>query len=80
MDVEVAALTGSALVGLPHHLDEDKVSTYAQILGQLPPVVGTGEGAPYPDSPRRGVTVAFIEVSGAPVELMQIDHQARPDL
>jgi len=24
--------------------------------------------------------VAFIEVSGAPVELMQIDHQARPDL
>jgi len=26
------------------------------------------------------VTVAFIEVSGAPVELMQIDHDARPDL
>jgi len=26
------------------------------------------------------VTVAFIEVSGAPVELMQIDHRARPDL
>ena len=24
--------------------------------------------------------VAFIEVSGAPVELMQIDHVARPDL
>jgi hypothetical protein len=23
--------------------------------------------------------VAFIEVSGAPVELMQIDHEARPD-
>ena len=33
-----------------------------------------------PNSPSRGVTVAFIEVSGAPVELMQIDHQARPDL
>jgi hypothetical protein len=46
MDVEVAALTGSALVGLPHHLDEDKVSTYAQILGQLPPVVGTGKAHP----------------------------------
>jgi hypothetical protein len=28
----------------------------------------------------KGVTVAFIEVRGAPVELMQIDHQARPDL
>jgi hypothetical protein len=33
-----------------------------------------------PNSPSRGVMVAFIEVSGAPVELMQIDHQARPDL
>jgi hypothetical protein len=33
-----------------------------------------------PNSPSRGVTVAFIEVSGAPVELMHIDHQARPDL
>ena len=25
-------------------------------------------------------TVAFIEVSGAPIELMQIDHEVRPDL
>jgi hypothetical protein len=33
-----------------------------------------------PNNPSRGVTVAFIEVCGAPVELMQIDHQARPDL
>jgi hypothetical protein len=33
-----------------------------------------------PNSPSPGVTVAFIEVRGAPVELMQIDHQARPDL
>jgi hypothetical protein len=33
-----------------------------------------------PNSPSHGVTVAFIEVRGAPVELMQIDHQARPDL
>jgi hypothetical protein len=33
-----------------------------------------------PNSPSHGVTVAFIEVNGAPVELMQIDHQARPDL
>ena len=33
-----------------------------------------------PNSPSRGVTVAFIEVSGAPVELMQVGHQARPDL
>jgi hypothetical protein len=33
-----------------------------------------------PNSPSRGVIVAFVEVNGAPVELMQIDHQARPDL
>ena len=33
-----------------------------------------------PNSPSHGVIVAFIEVNGAPVELMQIDHLARPDL
>jgi hypothetical protein len=33
-----------------------------------------------PNSPSRGVTVAFVEVNGAPVELMQIDHEVRPDL
>jgi hypothetical protein len=33
-----------------------------------------------PNSPSHGVLVTFIEVSGAPVELMQIDHVARPDL
>jgi hypothetical protein len=33
-----------------------------------------------PNSPSAGVMVAFIEVNGAPVELMQIDHETRPDL
>ena len=33
-----------------------------------------------PNSPSTGVTVAFIEVNGAPVELLQIDHELRPDL
>ena len=33
-----------------------------------------------PNSPSPGVIVAFIEVRGAPVELMQIDHEKRPDL
>jgi hypothetical protein len=33
-----------------------------------------------PNSPSRGVRVAFIEVRGAPVELLEIDHSARPDL
>jgi hypothetical protein len=33
-----------------------------------------------PNSPSDGVMVAFIEVNGAPVELLQIDHERRPDL
>jgi hypothetical protein len=33
-----------------------------------------------PNSPSRGVLVAFIEVNGTPVELMQIDHDLRPEL
>ena len=33
-----------------------------------------------PNSPSPGVLVAFIEVNGAPVELMQIDHLVRKDL
>jgi hypothetical protein len=33
-----------------------------------------------PNSPSLGVMVAFIEVRGAPVELMQIDHSIRGDL
>lgn len=33
-----------------------------------------------PNSPSRGVLAAFIEVNGAPVELLQIDREARPDL
>lgn len=39
MDVEVAALTANALADPPRHLDEDKISRYAQILDQMPPVV-----------------------------------------
>ena len=33
-----------------------------------------------PNSPSKGVRVAFIEVRGAPVELMEIDRDLRPDL
>jgi hypothetical protein len=33
-----------------------------------------------PNRPSPGVRVAMIEVRGAPVELMQIDHDQRPDL
>ena len=33
-----------------------------------------------PNSPSNGVVVAFIEVNGAPVELLQIDRKIRTDL
>ncbi len=33
-----------------------------------------------PNSPSNGVIVAFIEVNGAPVELMQVDRAVRPDV
>jgi hypothetical protein len=33
-----------------------------------------------PNSPSHGVLVAFIEVNGAPIELMQIDRAIRPDV
>ena len=33
-----------------------------------------------PNSPSTGVLVSMIEVNGAPVELMQIDHLVRKDL
>jgi hypothetical protein len=33
-----------------------------------------------PNSPSQGVLVAFIEVNGAPVELMQVDRAIRPDV
>jgi len=33
-----------------------------------------------PNSPSRGVTVAFIKVAGAPVELLEIDRSIRKDL
>ena len=33
-----------------------------------------------PNSPSPGVMVAFIEVRGAPVELLEIDHERRSDL
>ena len=45
---------------------------YAALQGQIVIIA--------PNSPSKGVRVAFIEVKGAPVELMEIDHAIRPDL
>jgi hypothetical protein len=33
-----------------------------------------------PNSPSRGAAVAFIQVNGAPVELLQIDRRIRRDI
>jgi hypothetical protein len=33
-----------------------------------------------PNSPSRGVVVAFIEVNGAPIELLQVDRMIRKDV
>ena len=33
-----------------------------------------------PNSPSRGVVVAFVEVDGAPVELLQVDRRIRPEV
>lgn len=56
---------------VPHVASE--VDDLAQAIGHQKVIIA-------PNSPSPGVLVAMIEVNGAPVELMQIDHLARPDL
>jgi hypothetical protein len=61
----------------------DLVKTVPHVAFEVDDLLAALEGRHViiePNSPSHGVTVAFIEVNGAPVELMQIDHQARPDL
>jgi len=61
----------------------DLVKTVPHVAFEVDDLAAALEGQQViiePNSPSRGVLVAFIEVGGAPVELMQIDHQARPDL
>jgi len=61
----------------------DLVKTVAHVAFEVDELAAALEGHHViiePNSPSPGVMVAFIEVSGAPVELMQIDHEARSDL
>lgn len=61
----------------------DLVKTVPHVAFEVDDLMSALEGQRViiePNSPSHGVTVAFIEVDGAPVELMQIDHEARPDL
>jgi hypothetical protein len=59
------------------------VQTVAHVAFEVDDLMAALEGQHViiaPNSPSHGVMVAFVEVNGAPVELMQIDHYARPDL
>jgi hypothetical protein len=61
----------------------DLVKTVPHVAFEVDDLPSAMAGYPVliePNSPSPGVTVAFIEVRGAPVELMQIDHEKRPDL
>lgn len=61
----------------------DLVKTCPHVAFEVDDLLGALEGQHViiePNSPSNGVMVAFIEVHGAPVELLQIDHAARPDL
>ena len=61
----------------------DLVKTVAHVAFEVEDLLQALEGHQViiePNSPSLGVMVAFIEVSGAPVELLQIDHATRPDL
>jgi len=61
----------------------DLVKTVAHVafeVDDLQAAIGGHKVIIEPNSPSKGVVVAFIEVNGAPVELLQIDHDLRPDL
>lgn len=61
----------------------DLVKTVPHVAFEVDDLAAAMEGHKVliaPNSPSRGVMVAFIEVRGAPVELMQVDHAVRPDL
>ena len=61
----------------------DLVKTVAHVAFEVDDLESALEGQKViiePNSPSPGVIVAFIEVRGAPVELLQIDHTRRPEL
>ena len=61
----------------------DLVKTVAHVafeVDDLDAAIADHEVLTPPNSPSPGVVVAMISVRGAPIELMQIDHEVRPDL
>ncbi|MGO9874052.1 MAG: hypothetical protein ACLPVY_09660 [Acidimicrobiia bacterium] len=63
--------------------DPDLVKTVPHVAFEIDDLLEAFEGHRVIielNRPSRGVTVAFVEVNGAPVELLQADHASRPDL
>jgi hypothetical protein len=61
----------------------DLVKTVAHVafeVDDLPAAMAGYKVLIEPNSPSEGVVVAFVEVNGAPVELMQVDRALRPDV
>jgi len=61
----------------------DLVKRVAHVAFEVDDLEGALEGCKViilPNSPSPGVRVAFIEVNGAPVELLEIDRSIRKDL
>jgi hypothetical protein len=61
----------------------DLVKTVAHVAFEVDDVQAAIKGQKViiePNSPSRGVVVAFIEVNGAPVELLQVDRTIRKDM
>lgn len=61
----------------------DLVKTVAHVAFEVDDLAAALKGQRViiePNSPSRGVIVAFIEINGAPVELMQIDRRARKEV
>jgi len=61
----------------------DLVKTVAHVAFEVDDLAAAIEGQKViiePNSPSTGVIVAFIEVNGAPVELLQVDRAIRPDV
>jgi len=61
----------------------DLVKTVAHVAFEVDDLQAALQGQKIiiePNSPSRGVLVAFIEVNGAPVELLQVDRTIRKDV
>jgi hypothetical protein len=61
----------------------DLVKTVAHVAFEVDDLQAALQGQKViiePNSPSRGVLVAFIEVNGAPVELLQVDRTIRKDV